>query len=160
MQYLAVLHFKPDKRAFFISRIYIRSSWTVRRSVSIDATHHTGSVTLDRQFARRVKSRILTCVSSGAGANVFTERFQIARGAVQTRRWVACVLDGYLAEAGGKSDRAGTGERRRATPATFLHPARAAVLAPWPRVTRVQMLAVLTDVLRRASVTAWKSASV
>lgn len=97
---------------------------------------------------------MLTGVSSGTGANVFTERFQIASGTVQTRRRVARVLDRYLAQARGKSDRTGTGKRRCATPATFLHPARTTVLTAWSRVARVQMLTVFSHVFRRASVTA------
>lgn len=94
-----------------------------------------------------------TCVPGAARAHVLVQRLEITRGTVEAGRGVAGVLDRDLAQAGGESHGARTLEGRGAAPDALAHPARAAVLATRSSVARVQMLAVLPHVFRRAAAT-------
>lgn len=98
-----------------------------------------------RNRRKRRRSVSLTRVPGSAGALVGTQGSQGASTAVQAGSAVAFVRDPDLAE--GRAEAEGAVARETGRGGAHDHVARAAVLAARPRVARVYVLAIFSDVL-------------
>ena len=100
---------------------------------------------LEKREGREGVARPLTRVPGGAGALVGTQGPQGASAAVQAGPTVAFVRDPDFAQ--GRAETEGAVAREAGRGGAHDHVARTAVLAAGPRVARVYVLAVFSDVL-------------